>query len=445
MNQLTCHGVLPKTEDRRDLVGGVLFSLPKLEELPLEYEVSIPQDWILDQGQTDTCAGHAAALASSLQEGVSLDPLFTWIMARAVSNYAVDDFGVQVREIMLAHVKIGAIERSQAQYTVNDDPQKWRDISTWDVASLQKKAIVHKKGSAIFIDASQEYDLFDTIRATLWKFKDEKVVVVIGTHWPYPANVAQIDTWLPSGFGHAYVFNGWNKNGIQLKQVCAHGKTVNSWGSNVGDRGRFYIARDIINREVPTFGAGFFHDETPDKLRWYADNGVKFEDAWYKGLGLALFKFLSDLKKNFIQSIYSQPDMIPMKITKLAEGIREFEGYGGIGSTVNGKFYPLGTPSFRNRNAGNCRFYYGGYLPMYGDVKCSPEKFAVFPTEELGWLYLQRMLWNAAKVHPNMTLKAYIRDVYAPASDGNTPNHYSEWLAKRFGVEDSVALSYFLI
>lgn len=90
-----------------------------------------------------------------------------------------------------------------------------------------------------------------------------------------------------------------------------------------------------------------------------------------------------------------------------------------------------------NRNPGNCRFYAGGYAPMYGTVKCSAKGFAIFPTYELGWLYLQNLIKGKIHAHPDWTLLQLMEN-YAPSTDGNNPVAYSKTVALRLGVDNTV-------
>ena len=306
------YGLLPKTEDERDINVGAIVVLPKLSELPDEYQVA--SSYIYDQGPTDTCAGCASAKISSLQEGWKLDPLFTWMMARQIANMKPDDWGVELRPMASAHVKVGALKLSEAPYTVNDDPKVWRDITNWNVAALLKQSILHKKSSYVWVTPSDGliagYDMFDTLRATQWKFRNNTnsegkkvgIAIVIGTHWSYPANEPDIVNWKEGGFGHAHVFSGWTKRGAEIRCV-----DINSWGEGVGDKGKFYISREVINKEVPIFGAFFFHDETPDRLRWHVENGVKLDDGLLYGILRAFYVALRDLRaktQSYVASIF---------------------------------------------------------------------------------------------------------------------------------------------
>lgn len=116
-------------------------------------------------------------------------------------------------------------------------------------------------------------------------------------------------------------------------------------------------------------------------------------------------------------------------LENLCLAIRDFEG-------------KPGDANYRNNNPGNCRYNEGGYLPIYGPVRRSPNGFAIFPTYEQGWLYLQNFLKSILKKYPNLTLEEFIGGKgrwggYSPASDGNPVNEYATFLANRLGVDTS--------
>jgi hypothetical protein len=102
-----------------------------------------------------------------------------------------------------------------------------------------------------------------------------------------------------------------------------------------------------------------------------------------------------------------------------------------------------GDPNYRNRNPLNARFYDPqgtgtdmAYLPMYRPVRCSPAGFAVFKDYQTGWLYGFNMLKHKIEKHPDWTLRDLIAN-HAPAEDDNNPEIYSNYVAKRLGVDNS--------
>lgn len=100
--------------------------------------------------------------------------------------------------------------------------------------------------------------------------------------------------------------------------------------------------------------------------------------------------------------------------------IRDFEG-------------KPGDANYKNNNPGNCRYSTIGYLPKYGNVRCSPAGFAIFPTYELGWEYLLNLVHFMAIQHPNWTILDFF-NTYAPESDNNPTKRYASFVAKRCGV-----------
>ena len=89
-----------------------------------------------------------------------------------------------------------------------------------------------------------------------------------------------------------------------------------------------------------------------------------------------------------------------------------------------------------NNNPGNCRYFYGGYHPMYEPVGISKGGFAVFPTYALGWTYLKNTVKTKIKNHPNWTLVQFFEN-YAPKSDGNDPVGYASFVAKKLSVDNA--------
>lgn len=108
-------------------------------------------------------------------------------------------------------------------------------------------------------------------------------------------------------------------------------------------------------------------------------------------------------------------------LTDICTAMRNFEG-------------KPGDPNYRNNNPLNCKFYYGGYLPIYEPVKMSPAGFAIFKDYQTGWLYGFNELKNKIKHHPEWTLLDMITD-HAPPSDNNPSVIYAETVAKAVGVD----------
>lgn len=99
-----------------------------------------------------------------------------------------------------------------------------------------------------------------------------------------------------------------------------------------------------------------------------------------------------------------------------------------------------GDRNYRNNNPGNARYYYGGYLPIYGHVGMDKDGFAVFKDYDTGYLYLKNLVKHKIEVHPDWTISDFFH-VYAPTADSNDPDAYAFFVAKRLGVDVTYKIS----
>ena len=86
-----------------------------------------------------------------------------------------------------------------------------------------------------------------------------------------------------------------------------------------------------------------------------------------------------------------------------------------------------------NNNPINERYYYGGYLPKYGVVKCSSGGFAQFSTLELGIEYGMTCLQEMVLNHPEWDFLDFFNR-FAPSSDGNNTVLYARTIAAEMQV-----------
>ena len=110
----------------------------------------------------------------------------------------------------------------------------------------------------------------------------------------------------------------------------------------------------------------------------------------------------------------------PNYLDLLCTAIRDYEG-------------KPGDRNYRNNNPGNCRYSSVGYLSIYGVVQRDPQNFAIFKDYTTGWLYLENLIKEKAKEHPNWNLISLMQE-YAPEKDGNNPYKYATFLGKQMNV-----------
>lgn len=158
----------------------------------------------------------------------------------------------------------------------------------------------------------------------------------------------------------------------------------------------------------------------------------------------ALLKKLQDYIASLKPApIIENPTPKDVLINAFAKAIEKHEDYVLPGGRYrSGEIAPQGSVSFRCRNPGNARFYIGGYLAKYGEVRESTlgknvEKgirgFAVFSSYEVGFMYLKNLILEKARKLPSDNLFDFFK-VYAPKEDNNDPIKYAEAVAKAMNV-----------
>lgn len=253
-------------KDERDFSVGAIFKLPKLSELPSEFVLS--GYTVKNQLDTDFCSAFATTSASELQEGVELSPEFSFAAGKSLSK-DIESWGQDLRVACKAHTKIGTIEKTEAPFIVGmKDRDFLADINNWE--RLIPKAEKHKKQTFLRV-TSEGNDAFDTIRQTIWKWRDEKRAVVIGILWNYNPKDTVLNEVKENGTGHAMLVIGWTKTNLIV---------LGSGGVENGDRGIHYISREVINRWEPVFGSFMFVDMPREEVQWLVDNKLKSEDNW---------------------------------------------------------------------------------------------------------------------------------------------------------------------
>ena len=276
--------------DKRDFsLGGVFgqFDLPP----DIDFTVSTPLK-IKDQGRSDDrCTAYALCAVSEDQEGVELNPDYTFAKTKQIMG-EFESWGADLR----AALKSAVISKGYGfikQMTFNDDlsiETKLKNLRDWNnwPAYLDELAKVNAKQSFFFIKTFGYRDIFDAIRASLYHFRNKNQSIITGLIWcsewtrSKDGVIRKIGT--PS-FGHAFKIYG---------QRMIHGEPfliAQLSNGDIGDNGIFYMSREVVNA-VEDFGAGMLVDLS----REHAETLIKHD--WTVNL-LWLAKFLVVLKKYF--------------------------------------------------------------------------------------------------------------------------------------------------
>lgn len=283
-------GLQPLKKDERDLKLGSLSLLPKIEELPAGFQLKGVK--IKNQRDSDFCSSHMSCTMSEFQEDIELEPSWSFAVSKMLTEDP-ESYGQNLRDAFKAHVKFGALPSSESPFSLeNKDDKFLRRIDNWP--DLFNKALPYKKQSYVFITG--QYDHFDNIRASMWKFRDEERAVGLGVVWSWPMTQMIMDTYSDFGGGHAISCVGWKT--IDGKPYLI---IQNSYGEQAGDKGYHYFSREVINKFVGMYGAGMFVDLPVQRLRYLAEHNLKIEDNWIVGLFKILSNWLVDLFKSVVQ------------------------------------------------------------------------------------------------------------------------------------------------
>lgn len=247
-------GLQPTPIDENDFSFGAVFGHTKPANLPDHYEVGSPLV-IKDQGETDMCTAYAITAVSEDQEGVVLDPFFTFGETKKLTQQP-DAWGADLRSACKSGI-IGfrpvppaslSLVTEAPTSDMRDDAAYGRTITVTDEAIAKQ----HAKKS--FFSVTGPYDLFDNMRSAMWIARAEKRSIFTGADW------RSSWTHLPKGiieearneksFGHAIKAYGWEDEHMLLQL---------SNGTEIGDGGIFRIAREALNTAF-TFGAFTFMD-----------------------------------------------------------------------------------------------------------------------------------------------------------------------------------------
>lgn len=273
-------------EDARDFTVSGLFDLPDPKTLPPNFIVP-STTFVKDQLYTDYCSAYASTAVSEDQEGIELSPEFQFFATKQIEGNS--DWGADLRDTGKSYTKTGSLERHLTNFGPLTNRQIILDPSSWtpdQIASAKK----HLKAS--YIKVTGPYDQFDNARCTLAYFRDDFRSIYTGISWCkewISAPNGIIDKQGTQMDGHAFKVKGWKTiNGV-IYLVCQL-----SSGTNVGDKGFFYMTREIFNTTTP-YGAFMFSDYTQDYLQHHMNNNIKVDQSVIMKTLKSIINMLKDL------------------------------------------------------------------------------------------------------------------------------------------------------
>lgn len=280
-------GLQPLKEDHRDFQLGAVFSLPALEDLPDKF--AFETLGVKDQGNSDLCSAFAVTTLSEIQEGVRLSPLYHFALSKEISGDP-DNWGQNARDAVAASAKYGDVEESEAKFKENQSSSNAiRHLKNWPEDHLEK-AIKHKKKS--YFKVTGLYDHFDNIRASMWKFRDGLQGVSLGLLWAWHTGQEFLSLENAGAVreGHLVAVVGFEKKDGEDYLIIQ-----NSWGTDAGNGGLHYVARNVVNKYAPMFGAYMMVDLSKEEAQYMIENGIIDTDNWLIQLLKAIINFIKNI------------------------------------------------------------------------------------------------------------------------------------------------------
>jgi hypothetical protein len=161
--------------DDRNFGSDALYK-PVKEDLVDEYFMVFdptPQN----QYDSDFCAGYSGAYAAEATEHEPLSGAFLFAKAKELTG-EWSSWGTSIRQICKDRNKFGICSKKLYDYAwgKRDRFANWNNITAEAVKDAEK----HKSQSYFQVVKPWGWDLYDTIRAYLWHFKDQNILINTG-------------------------------------------------------------------------------------------------------------------------------------------------------------------------------------------------------------------------------------------------------------------------
>lgn len=416
--RLASTGLIMPKRDRRDFSYKKYFGAGLPLEIP-DFEVGT-QFPVKDQGVSDACTAFALASVSEDQEEKELEPAYGFAKTKQIMG-SWQSWGADPRSALKSVINYGSLEVGVSPYSFQTNGRNFcADWKNWD-PNLDGVAKIHRKHSFMTLDG--QGDLFDSIRSIMYQHKDsDRTSAFVGIYWQPEWTYAPggvVEHYGPDrSLGHALKIVGQKTiDGIPYLKV------KNSWNVAVGDAGYYYFSREVANNLVFAYGVFDISPETVKRETWTL---LDYFVNWLRKLILpapVVPPVVPPPITNDTPPIIPTPG--PNKLKEFADAIQQYEGW-----TLNPP-----SRSVKNHNPGNLRFT--AYTKLLGAISADKGGFCVFPSDDKGYQalcqFIQDCAANQIKGMHDRTILTFFQ-VYAPASDGNAPRAYADFVASKVGV-----------
>lgn len=231
MSDQHSYGWLPDETDERDLVAK-----PDLSRIPSTIDLRTHMPPIYDQGQLGSCTANAVAAALDYQRVHQAEPLinpsrlFIYYNERKDQKTVKEDSGATIRESVKAVKSYGACPEKEWPYQISKFTNKPSKQAYKD--ALDYEALLYQRVQRTTADIQAVLAGGDPVVIGINVYESfESSAVAKSGQVPMPAKGESLLG------GHAVLVVGY-ENG---KWICR-----NSWGSDWGDRGYFYMPEEYL-------------------------------------------------------------------------------------------------------------------------------------------------------------------------------------------------------
>lgn len=228
------YGWIRQTPDHRD------FKLQtNITSLPRKIDLSSKIDTIYDQGQSSSCTANAICYAYKFDQkrqfvNPSIEPsrLFVYYNERDMEDSINYDSGAQIRDGIKSLNTYGVCEEKLYPYEISRFREKPSELAYHN--SNQHKSVEYYSVSQDLnsLKSALVSGLLIVFGFSVYEYFESEEVAKTGIVYMPRISESLIG-------GHAVCAVGYNDDTKEFK-------VVNSWGSNWGDRGFFYLPYDYV-------------------------------------------------------------------------------------------------------------------------------------------------------------------------------------------------------
>ena len=162
----------------RDFSYSRYFGSPEVAP-SIDFVIAEPLE-VKDQQNTDMCAAFSLSSVSEDQEGILLEPAYTFAKIKQVMG-DWKEYGGDPDSACKAAIKFGFLKKQDSPYSLDSKDRNFlANYENWSGA-CDELAYEHRKKA--YFKADGQADLFDSIRAVLWQNRLEKRSIFAGIYW----------------------------------------------------------------------------------------------------------------------------------------------------------------------------------------------------------------------------------------------------------------------